>query len=362
MHMPRRSLPILAVAIAIVVSACAGSGAPVPAAEGPKVAFFQDLSVEDPLDLVSPSFLALEAGLAEGVRRGIEHVPVAVQFDTGGDPLVALELAQTVAADDSYVAIVVAPFWAMPAETATVFATAGLPVLSLSDGALPAVPGLRWRRFVAPAPAQAAELAVRAARSAAGSVCIVDEGTARSQALATAVAERLAGRASPRKVGDTGGCRAVVWTGGPSGAVSIRTSLDPVIPLLVSDAAKAAAYLDAAAPASDGTVAVCPCVDVSTDTSLGSRRFVNAYQAATGLAPGVYAAEGWEIATLLVRLAGDDAVASGGRAGFASAIDALGATQGIAGKVAFDARGDPSGELAAAHATRASGLRWIGLG
>lgn len=359
MRIRRRSFPILAVALAIMASACSGAGAPKPAVASPKVAFFQDLSLEDPLDLVSPSFLALGAGLADGARGGVGNVPVAVQFDTGGDPLVALELAQTVAADDSYVAIVAAPFWAMSEEVAVVFATAGLPLLSLSDGALPAVPGLVWRRFVAPAPAQAEELSARAARSAVGPVCIVDEGSTRSQALAAAVARRLAGRAAPREAGDTGGCHAVVWTGGPSGAVSIRASLDPAIPLLVSDAAKAAGYLDAANPASDGTVAVCPCLDVSTDTSIEARRFVNVYQAATGLAPGVYAAEGWEVAILLVRLAGDAAVAPRGRAGFRSAIGALVATGGIAGDVTFDAHGDPTGELATAHATRAAGLRWI---
>jgi ABC-type branched-subunit amino acid transport system substrate-binding protein len=361
MRTPHRSPLALAIALAVAASACTG-GAEEPAASDArlKVAFFQDLSIEDPLDLVSPSFLALEAGLAQAADGGTRGVPIIVQFDTGGDPVAALESAQTVAADDAYVAVVAAPFWTMPEDVAAVFADAGLPVLSLSDASRPAAPGLVWRRFVAPAPAQADELAARAGAATRGTICVVSDDTIRAEALAPAVGERLGDRAVARTAADVDGCGAVVWTGGPSGAAALRVSLPDERPLLVADAAKTAAYLDEAIPASDGTVAVCPCVDVTIATDLPARRFVNVYQAATGLAPGVFAAEGWDIASLLAGIA--EGSPEAGRAAYLAGVDAVTGVLGPGGPIAFDAQGEPLGASREAHASEAAGRRWLPLG
>lgn len=350
----------LALALSIAASACAGGvGEP---DLGPKIAFFQDLTIEDPLDLVSPSFLALEAGLQQADGRGVRGVPVPVQFDTGGDPAVALESARAVAADGSYVAVVAAPFWTMRPDVAQVFADAGLAVLSLSDAPRPDVEGLVWRRFVAPAPAQADELAARAAASTSGRICAVPDHTRRATALAEAVGDRLGDRAAIRAATDVGGCGAVVWTGGPSGAATLRASLPAGIPFLVGDAAKAAAYLDAALPGSDGTVAVCPCVDVTTAADVRARRFVNGYQATTGLAPGVFAAEGWDVALLLSELAIEQAPPAAGRAAYLEAIGTVTGVAGVGGVVEFDRMGEPLGAAGKARASVAAGRRWLPLG
>jgi ABC-type branched-subunit amino acid transport system substrate-binding protein len=247
----------------------------------------------------------------------------------------------------------------MPDEVATVLADAGVPVLSLSDGPRPRASDLVWRRFVAPAPAQADELAARATAATGGSVCVVSDGSPRANALASTVGRRLGARADRRAVDAVGDCRTVVWTGGPSGAVTVRAALAADAILIVSDAAKTAAYLEAALPGSDGTLAVCPCVEATTATDLRARRFVNGYQAATGLAPGVFAAEGWDVATLLSELAAGAGDGPVDRAAYRAAIDGLTAVPGVGGGIFFDAQGEPVGAAGTAHTTVAAGRRWL---
>ena len=357
--MPTRRRPTLALVIVLAIASAACSRGSQAADAGPTIAFFQDLSVEDPLDLVSPSFLALEAGLAQTAERGVDGVPVLEQFDTKGDAATALEMARAVAGDDRYVAVVGAPFWTMPGEVATVFADAGLPVLSLSDGPRPSAPDLVWRRFVAPAPALADGLAARAETATDGSICVISDDSTRADALAGAVADRLADRASIRSADRTEGCGAIVWTGGPSGAVSLRGTMSETTPLIVGDAAKTARYLDEALPGGDGTIAVCPCVEATTATDLRARRFVNGYQAATGLAPGIFGAEGWDVAYLLSELAAHDVAPTGDRAAYRTAIATVTGVPGVGGVVSFDADGEPLGAAAVAHASVAAGRRWL---
>lgn len=353
----RRSALALVIALAIVTPACSGSGP--PDAPRPVIAFFQDLSVEDSLDLVSPSFLALEAGLEQTAERGVDGVPILEQFDTRGRPDEALAMAREVADDDRYVAVVAAPFWTMPDGAAAVLADAGLPVLSLSDGPRPTAPGLVWRRFVAPEPALAEGLAAHAETSTEGAICAVSDDSTRADALATAVAALVGDRAEIRPPDLTDGCDAVVWTGGTSGAVALRTDLSDGTPLIVGDAAKTALYLEEALPGSDGTIAVCPCVEATTATDLRARRFVNGYQAATGLAPGVFAAEGWDVAFLLSELAAHDVGPFGDRAAYRAAIETITGVSGVGGPVDFDAQGEPLGAAATARTSVAAGPRWL---
>jgi len=352
-----RSTLALVIAFAIVTPACWRSG--FHDATGPRIAFFQDLSVEDPLDLVSPSFLALEAGLEQASERGVDGVPTLEQFDTGGDPGTALEMADAVAADGRYVAVVGAPFWTMPDDVARVFADAGLPVLSLSDAPRPNVPKLVWRRFVAPEPALADELAARAEASTEGWICVVADASVRARELGTEVVERVGARASIRPADRSDGCGAVVWTGGTSGAVTLRHDLPDGTAFIVGDAAKTALYLDEALPVSDGTMAVCPCVEATTVTDLRARRFVNGYQGATGLAPGVFAAEAWDIAYLLSELVAHDVAPPGDRAAYRAAIETVTGVPGVGGPVDFDAEGEPLGTAAAARTSVAAGRRWL---
>ncbi len=99
------------------------------------------------------------------------------------------------------------------------------------------------------------------------------------------------------------GCAVTVWIGSsggrgrPHAEPSQDAGLDPTIDL-ASDAMKTVMPI----PGPDETPMVdeltCPCRDVNLTNSDAARRFINAYQSATGLAPGIYAAEAWDAGTL----------------------------------------------------------------
>ena len=101
----------------------------------------------------------------------------------------------------------------------------------------------------------------------------------------------------------------------------------------------------------------CPCVDVSTRTAPEVRSFVNAYQAAHGLTPAIYAAEAWDAARAL---AGELAGGASDRGQVAAWLSALERVDGVARVYTFDERGelvDPR-----VHLYVAAGSRWLRVG
>lgn len=373
-----------ALAVALTVAAAC---APTEAPETPvvRLAFLQDLSVPEHVDLVSPSFLALDLA----VRRRIDDAEVSVevrQFDTGGDDELALTMAREVAADPSFVLAVVAPYWEEPRAVATVLAEAGVPTISLSPvsgspwalGALsPGDPASLWRRLVPDREAEAALLADLAARRSAEGrlepVCLMGDGSAYGVGLVEAVAARIgsspmttiadidAASAAERTAASR--CSIVVWGGFPPGARDLTAALGgPGTERgraidLSGDGLKTT--IPPTSPAGDGVVVgsvTCPCVDVSIDTALASRRFVNRYQSEHGLAPGAYAAEGYDAGRIAA-----SAIMAGAhdRARMRAAFRGLQAFAGVARPYEFS----PEGELLAARPGLfvAAGTRWLPL-
>ena len=381
----RTPRPIVLAVLAVILASMPACSPSEPGRPDVKIAFFQDLSVPDHVDLVSPSFLALDMVVQRKLADGGATAEV-VQFDTGGDAPTAIEMAQEVAADPAFVLAVAAPFWHEPAEVAHILAEAGLPTISLSP--VSASPWLAspppagdastlWRRFVPDRRAEASLLAeIAGSRSAEGEpqpVCLVDDGSQYGRGLVEQVEIALGSWPSSRIDGSvatgaadavaTAGCRVVVWGGFPPGARELALAMRaagsargrPVD--VAGDALKTT--IPPTSPAGDGEVVgsvACSCVDVSLDLRLPSRRFVNAYQSEHGLAPGVYAAEAWDAG----RLAGD-AIASGAidRTAMRAAFDGLTTYVGVARTYAFDDRG----ELVRAEPGlfAAAGTRWLPL-
>jgi branched-chain amino acid transport system substrate-binding protein len=339
-----------------------------------KIAFFQDLSVDDSLELVSPSFLAMQAAVAEQGSGLLPAIRID-QFDTRGDAATAMTLAAKVAADPGYVAVVVAPFWAEPSGVASLFAHAGLPVISLSptDPGSDAAPARR--RFVPDETAQvlAFVAAVRSLGGLDGSYCLGGDGSPYSLALEQASSTRLGGSTVQRlevPVGDAdelqravsqvhaSNCRVVAWTGFTVGALGLRDALSAdglgSTPIVGADAMKTRSYL-LNADSADGTLVTCACADVTTSPRFAAQQLVHDYQAATGLEPGIYAAEAWDAAGVLITAvrAGAD-----GRSAMSESIAHLETYDGVAWTYRFDR----SGSLAVpaeAPIYRAVGLRWI---
>jgi len=378
-----RLLSALFAAALAVLATCS----PIRRAEEPvvKIAFFQDLSVSDHVDLVSPSFLALDMVVA---RRLTDRGTAAevVQLDTGGEPAAAIEMAREVASDPSYVMAVAAPFWDEPSDVAQILAEAGVPTVSLSPvsgspwagpSSPPGDAAALWRRFVPDRSAEASLLAELAGRRSPEGleepVCLVRDGSTYGQGLVDQVGRGLG--TSPSEVIDgwnpaaaaeaivTAGCRVVVWGGFPPGARDLARAMResgsvrgrPVD--LAGDALKTT--IPPTSPAGDGAVVgsvACSCVDVSIEIGLASRRFVNAYQSEHGLTPGVYAAEGWDAGRFV-----SDAIVGGARdrEAMREAVGALSVFRGVARTYAFDRMGELIGGDAGLFV--AAGTRWLPL-
>ena len=385
MLLPHRSstVRLLAVAITVLV-ACS----PVPRDDDPravKIAFFQDLSVPESLDLVSPSFLALDTVVQREVVGGEGIDAEVVQLDTGGDATTAAGMAREVAADPSFVLAVIAPFWKEPPEVARILAEAAVPTMSLSPESAspwlsapspPGDPAELWRRFVPDRGTQAVLLAGVARRSsddATQPVCLVGDGSDYSAELATGIEAALGPLSSTLFEGAdasaaahelaSSGCGVVVWTGFPPGARDLAEAMREADPAtertidLAGDALKAVMPLMSSG--GEGVVVesvTCPCVDVSVALDLASRTFLNAYQSEHGLAPGVYAAEAWDAASIVA-----EALTSGGstRAGMRAAFRAITSYDGVAQTYTFDSEGEPIG--ARAGLFTAAGTRWLPL-
>jgi ABC-type branched-subunit amino acid transport system substrate-binding protein len=375
----------IACALAVALTAVAGCTTPADGEATVRIAFLQDLSVPDHVDLVSPSFLAFDMMVQRRLEdRGV--VGEVVQFDTAGDAPTAIEIAEQVAADPSFVLAVAAPFWHEPAEVARILAEAGVPTISLSpvsgspwseSSPPPGSAAELWRRFVPDRSAEAALLAGLAARRSpdgtAQPVCLVDDGSPYGHGLAVQVERGLgdwpstsidasdAERAAAAVA--TAGCSMVVWGGFPPGARELARAMRaggstrgrPVD--LAGDALKTT--IPPTSPAGEGAVVgsvACSCVDVSTRLQLASRRFVNAYQSEHGLTPGVYAAEAWDAGRVVA-----DSMAAGAtdRGAMRARVMALTTYEGVARTYRFDERGELVG--AEPRLFVAAGTRWLPL-
>ncbi|HET9310259.1 MAG TPA: ABC transporter substrate-binding protein [Actinomycetota bacterium] len=377
-----RSALVRSLAVALTVGAACSSQSSDEVSV--KVAFLQDLSVPDHVDLVSPSFLAFDMVVQRRLEGRGATIDV-VQFDTGGDASEAIEIAEQVASDPTFVLAVAAPFWNEPSEVAHILAGAGVPTMSLSPisrspWVAPTPPsGVAselWRRFVPDRSAEASLLAELAdLRSPAGTsrpICLVDDGSRYGRGLAGQVEGEVRGASTsidgsePVAAADAiaaARCPVVVWSGFPPGARDLAKAMReagsalgrPVD--LAGDALKTA--IPPTSPAGDGPVVgsvACSCVDVSIGLELRSRRFVNAYQSEHGLTPGVFAAEAWDAGRVIA-----DAVASGAadRASMRGAFSALSTYDGVARDYVFDGEGELVGGTARLFV--ASGTRWLPL-
>jgi ABC-type branched-subunit amino acid transport system substrate-binding protein len=347
-----------------------------------KIAFLHDISVLGSSQIVVPSLLGLELAIREAVDRGdLPVIPEVVGLDTEGDPAHAIELAQEVAADPTYVAAVIGPFWSESPAVGDALAAAGVPTLSLSnlDPSLAARGWSSWRRVVAGLPREAAALAAAvdgSPRSSTG-VCLVGDGSIGAGTLTDLLTKALGeGRvaaslqlADETALGgvidriDRTGCGVVGWTGSGLGATLLRTGMTQAglasVPVLGSAGMKTDAYLSTTAGAGDGTIVTCGCVDLGSSTRPDARRFIHDFQSQYGTAPGVDAAEAWDVGGMLLRAFRGGAATRGSVSAALAASDAY---SGLANTYHFASDGELAPGSSRIHLFRAEGVRWVPLG
>jgi branched-chain amino acid transport system substrate-binding protein len=302
-----------------------------------------------------------------------------VPLDTEGNPAGVRGVADRIVEDPTVVAAIVAPQLTGQIALGDRLDAAGVPTLSLSTlgaGLLDQGWG-RWRRAVPDIDAEARTI-VASIRSIVGRgrPCLLGDGSAPSAALLRAVARALPVRPALRLgLQDTdpddptvvaaiarARCRSAVWGGTPAGGALLRLALDDAglrpVRLFGGESLRDASFISTAGPGARGTVAVCPCVDLSTSTDLRVQRFIQDYQSAFGVPPGPFAAEGWDVARMLL-----DAVASGAfdRAAIADALWRSTTFAGLAGTYAFSTNGALRDPAAGVIVYRDEGVRWVAM-
>lgn len=284
---------------------------------------------------------------------------VAVEADTSEDPSVVAEEVSDLAGDQSNVGIVAWPSSAEAPALASGAAAADLPVLSVSPaGGTGGAEGF-WSRMVASDRALARSSAHLVAASAGRRpVCVTGDDGSRASDLTRWVLADLASRhvdvgltsaVAPqrsdylslvRSLADAR-CGVVFWSGGTTEGGLIRSEMSEVglsralmvgIDTLVADP-----FATTALEAGDGTIAACPCVDVSTSTSLAAQRFIQGYQSKYGSPPSVFSVEGWDAAQRYI-----EAIAAGDldRASIGRFLAEQSGFEGLGGSYVFDPQGD----------------------
>jgi len=156
------------------------------------------------------------------------------------------------------------------------------------------------------------------------------------------------------------GCGVVVWGGFSAGAVALERHLVGIglaeVHFVGDGGIKDATYLQVADRAGDGTVASCPCADVSTSTDLTAQRFTQDYQADFGLPPGSYAVEAWDVAHMYV-----DAFRSGADTPeeVLTFLQGIPFYQGLTSTYAFSPGGDLEPQTANVYLYEDEGGRWL---
>ncbi|HEY7667653.1 MAG TPA: transporter substrate-binding domain-containing protein [Actinomycetota bacterium] len=384
--MPRRPSPWFAAValLALAASACTGPADPPAAAASPRdppeirVAFVGDLSFDAAAQLVSPASEAIQLAFDEANEGAdLPAIPELLPMDTRGDPELATSFATEIANDPTVVAVIVAPFWDEPVAFGDRLDAAGVPTVSLSTAgeALAARGWTRWWRAVPRASDLAGSLtaAVRASAGSRGAVCLAGDDTDHASSLAAELRRSLGRRVAADltidaedavggAVGVIGaaGCSTVAWTGFDALASALVAALRSEglddVRLVGSDAMKDERFLTDAEAGADGTVATCPCVDLTTSTRIDDLRFVHDFQSATGSSPGVYAVEGWDVASMLL-----DAIRRGAvdRDAIGDELAGREPYTGLAGSYAFGGDGELERGSVRVIAYRAEGVRWL---
>ena len=352
--------------IATLLASCSNNPAP---KAGPRVAFFQNLAVDDHVELVSPSFFGLQIGLTE---LGAGLVVTVDEFDIAADPSGGPDTARKVASTPAYVAVVLAPFLQESPEVAKIFADAGLAVISLSQDSQSGGPGAAWRRLVPAQGTQASVLAGALLSRGTNGICLGSASDPYSTSLAALVKAdlpkapastfQLSGQVSGTSVVEavdtivTTGCSVVGWIGFPTVADGLRSSMSNAgmadVPLVGADSMKTISYIQV--QGRDGTLVTCPCADVTTSSKLPAQQVVHDYQVATGLEPGIYTAEGWDAAGMVLQVLHNGPSRDQASAGLAS----LAAYSGVARDYSFATDGTLAADASAGLFVSA-GVRWI---
>lgn len=353
-----------------------------PTPTGPSsvtVAFVEATGLELPGDRIAPAYQGAKLGFRVAELGGDLPARVGIEvLDTGGTVAGTLEVAAEIAGDARIVAAIAAPGLPWQMALGDGLEAAGVPWISLSSAGV----GLGergwtgWRRLVADQVLQGRAIGrvLHGLRRARTGLCVLEqEGLPAGRLLEAAVRTahaplllRTVVEDSPGAVTATvgavadAGCGAVLWGGEGALGASLRRRLVEAglarVPFVGTERIRDGGYLEAAGEAAEGTIAVCPCADVSTSMRLAHQRFIQDYQAEFGLPPGPYAVEGWDAARLLVSVL---RTGTPRRGEIREALRRTGAFEGLAAVYRFGPGGELLQPLRTVRTYRVEGGRWL---
>jgi branched-chain amino acid transport system substrate-binding protein len=294
-----------------------------------KIGFFGALTGDYKLLVIHG---AQAAQLAFEQANAAGDLPVTIEFvqhDTQGSGDQASPLSDQVIQDSAYVGIIGPAFSGESAAVGDKFDQAGLPFVtpSATDDALATHGWTHWFRAVANNSDQAKPSAAYIQNVVKPNCTFVaSDGTAYGHGLAAIAFTQLndAGvSAEPEEQVAPGqkdysalvtkiqgsGCKSVFYGGYSPEAGLIRKQMNQAglsdVVMNGGDGIKDDAFLSTAGRAAEGTISACPCVSPddlaeSAGNVAGIQKLITDYTGKFGEAPGIYAAEGWDVAQIFI--------------------------------------------------------------
>jgi branched-chain amino acid transport system substrate-binding protein len=325
-HMTSRVLVVVAV-LGVIAAGCSSSSGGSSANKTVKIAY-QGALTGGAATLVVPGFNAVKMVFDQANAGKFGSLPVKIQVvgeDTQGSPTQAPTVANKVASDPSFVGVIGPAFSGESLAAGPIYDGAGIPFVtgSATRTAIDQQGWAHWFRANANDDEQGP-----AAGNYIGKVIkptcafVTSDDSAYGTALASTVQSvvtndqvPVTAQISAVATGQTdfsalvtkiqaSGCKAVFYGGYSPEAELLRPQMTQAgltdVVLVGGDGIKDTDYTDKAGSAGEGTIAACPCVDITKSTDAAAKTFISDYTAKVGQAPGIYSAEYYDIARMYV--------------------------------------------------------------
>jgi branched-chain amino acid transport system substrate-binding protein len=281
----------------------------------------------DAAQLVVPGYQAAQLAVEEANAGKFGDLPVKIEIvgeDTQGSPDQAPGVADKIVNDPAFVGVIGPAFSGESNAAGGKFDGAGIPFItpSATNPTVAQNGWTHWFRAVgndnSQGPAAANYIAQKLSPSC---VVVASDDSTYGEGLADIVQSTLDAasvKTSSQKGAVTTGakdfsalvtkikdstCNVVFYGGYSPEAGPLRTQLTQAgvtATLVGGDGIKDDAYLQGAGSAGEGTVAACPCADISSSTEATTTAFIADYKAKWNADPGIYSGEAWDISQIFI--------------------------------------------------------------
>jgi len=397
LHRTRKLRVLGAVAVlALVAAACSSNNSnnsnnSSSSKKTVKLAFFGALT-GSAAGLVVPGWKAVQLAVANANAGKYGNLPVTIQAvpeDTQGSPTVIPPLATKVANDPAYVGVIGPNFSGESAAGGSTFDKAGIPFVtgSATNPTLNASGWTHWFRAQANDNTQAPDMANYIAKVLKPNCTFVlSDDTTYGKGLAQ-IGQSTLQSDGVKVVSDLGavpnggtgqtkdfspyitkakqsGCKAMFYGGYSPEAGPLRAQMNQqgltTMTMVVGDGARDDTFLTSAGAAGNGSVASCPCGDITQSSDPAAKTFVSEFTAKYGASSPIapYGADYWDIAMMYINAfkAGKTT-----RADITSYFAGLN-YQGISKHIQFQSNGELNADDAKIYMWKDDNQQWSYLG